>query len=413
MTCFPGNADRHKYYNLASKISIAILKPIKTGLERLKDKSIRNSIKGNIGYLCHAASVDINLNHGIPIVKELFGNRLKKIFSPQHGLFGDLQDNMIESDHFFHPHYQLPVYSLYSYTRKPTSDMLDGLDHMIIDLQDVGTRVYTYIWSMILTMESAGEKGVEVIVLDRPNPIGGIHVEGNMLKPKFSSFVGLYPLPMRHGLTIGEIAKMAVSKWEVRCELRIVEMEGWERKMYFDDTGLPWVMPSPNLATPEATLVYPGSVIFEGTNMSEGRGTTRSLEIIGHSKLDPFSFLEHLTSVFKKYHLEGFVLRPLIFKPTFQKYREINCGGFQIHVTDRLVFEPWIVSVILCRELYHHLGDHFIWKQPPYEYEFNNMPFDILNGTDEIRKWVEKGGGIDELRIIARNDGLPHDWLLY
>ena len=367
-----------------------------TGLDKIAESKIANSINGNIGYLCHGPSVDKNLNHGIDILKKTFGSRFKKIFSAQHGLFGDLQDNMIESDHFFHPHYRLPVYSLYSETRQPTDQMLEGLDHIVIDLQDVGTRVYTYIWTMILTMEAAGRNGVEVIVLDRPNPISGSEIEGNILDPNFSSFVGLYPIPMRHGLTMAEIAQMAQS-WGIRCNVRIIEMSNWSRKMYFDQTGLPWVIPSPNLPTLDTAIVYPGTVIFEGTNLSEGRGTTKSLEFIGHPEIEPFSMAESLKDAFEQSQLKGFVLRPIIFKPTFHKHRDQSCSGLQIHVTDRKAFQPWKVSLHLCRELYRYLGNHFVWKSPPYEYEFTKIPFDILNGTDRLRLWVENNGSHQEL----------------
>ena len=391
------------------------MKKVLTGLDKLKDPDISRSIKGNVGYLCHAPSVDQDLNHGINIVREIFGERFKKIFSPQHGLFGDLQDNMIESDHFFHPFFKRPVYSLYSETRKPTNEMLEGLDHLIIDLQDVGTRIYTYIWTLVLTMEAAGENGVEVIVLDRPNPINGIDIEGNILESEFSSFVGLHPLPMRHGFTMGEVAQYS-KNWKIDSDFRVIQMEGWDRKSYFEQTGLPWVIPSPNLPTIETAVVYPGTVIFEGTNISEGRGTTRSLELVGHPSLEPFGLMKNLQLVFEKCDLRGFVCRPLIFTPTFQKHKDQVCGGFQIHVTNRKLFQPWKVGMTLCRELYRALGSHFIWKSPPYEYEFNNMPFDILNGSDSLRKWVENNGDFDELTAIEQLEDFNEqrkDYLLY
>lgn len=372
------------------------LKNVTTGLDKISDPAIARSIKGNVGYVCHAPSVNTDLKHGIDILKDVFGDRFKKIFSPQHGLFGDLQDNMIESDHFFHPYYKLPIYSLYSETRQPTAEMLEGLDHLIIDLQDVGTRIYTYIWTLVLAMEAAGKNDVEVVVLDRPNPINGVDVEGNMLEKDFASFVGLHPMPMRHGLTIGEIAQLA-EKWNIACDLRVVQMENWDRQSYFDQTGLPWVIPSPNLPTLDTAIVYPGSVIFEGTNLSEGRGTTRSLEIIGHPNIEPLTLAETLEKVFKSLKLDGFVCRPLLFKPTFQKHKDQVCGGYQIHVTNRKHFQPWKTGMVLCRELYNILGNHFVWKSPPYEYEFSKMPFDILNGSDQLRKWVESGGSYDEL----------------
>ena len=364
------------------------------------------SIKGDVGYLCHPASVDHNYIHGIEILKSLFGNRLKKLFSPQHGIFSDVQDNMVESNHSFHEYHQLPVYSLYSETRKPTADMLEGLDHVIIDLQDVGTRVYTYIYTMIYMMEACGENGVDVIVLDRSNPIGGEKVEGNVLDMNFRSFVGRYPMPMRHGMTIGEVALMAQRFWKVECDLKVIKMEGWKRNFSYWDTGFPWVLPSPNLANVETAFTFVGTVIFEGTNVSEGRGTTKSLEIVGHPKMQHHRLAKKLKEIFRAEKLSGFILRPVSFIPTFQKHEKTLCHGFQIHVIDYSLFEPWKVGQVLCREIYHHLGDQFLWKQPPYEYEENLLPIDILNGTDRVRNWVEKNGDFQEL-VEIENEWLP------
>lgn len=374
----------------------------KTGLSLLHEQSI----KGNVGYLCHAASVDVNYNHGIDVVKSIFGSRLKKLFSPQHGLFADVQDNMVESNHFHHSHYDLPVYSLYSDTRKPSVDMLDGLNHVLIDLQDVGTRVYTYIYTMTYMMEACAENGVEVIILDRPNPIGGLKVEGNVLDPAYTSFVGRHELPMRHGLTMGEVALMAKKYWGMDCELRVVEMQGWNRAQFFWDTKLPWVLPSPNLPNSETAFPFVGTVLFEGTNISEGRGTTKSLETVGHPAIANYQLLDRLMSVFKEDGLTGFILRPVSFMPTFQKHAGQVCHGYQIHVTDFEAFSPWHVGQVLCREFYHHLGSDFLWKQPPYEYEENLLPIDILNGTDQIRKWVEANGSLADLKIIE-SDKMP------
>lgn len=377
------------------------MKKVYSGLDHLKySKDVQNKYKGNIGYLCHSASVDADFRHGIFALQSLFGGRLKKIFSPQHGFVGDVQDNMVESDHFTHPYFNLPVYSLYSETRKPTQEMLEGLDHIFIDLQDVGTRIYTYIYTATLMMEACAEKGIDVIVLDRANPIGGKTIEGNMLDPKFASFVGRHPLPVRHGMTIGEIALMAKKHWAIDVSLEVIKLQGWERWMMYEDTGIPWVMPSPNLPTIEAAFTFVGTVLFEGTNISEGRGTTRSLEIVGHPGIEPYSFLDQLLPKIKATGLQGFVLRPVNFLPTFQKHHNVACGGYQIHVTDRDSFRPWALCQVLCREFYHHLGNAFAWKQPPYEYEYEKLPVDLINGTDRLRFWVEQNGSIEELEII-------------
>lgn len=371
---------------------------MKTGLASLKTKHA--DIKGNVGYLCHAASVDENYTHGIDVVKSIFGSRLKKLFSPQHGLFADVQDNMVESSHFHHNHYDLPVYSLYSDTRKPTKQMLEGLDHVLIDLQDVGTRVYTYIYTMTYMMEACAESDVEVIILDRPNPIGGSKVEGNILDLTYKSFVGRHQLPMRHGMTMGEIARMAKKYWGIDCKLRVIAMKNWKREHFFWDTKLPWVLPSPNLPNPETAFTFVGTVLFEGTNVSEGRGTTKSLETVGHPNISNYKLLEQLNRTFRSDGLSGFTLRPVSFMPTFQKHVGQVCHGYQIHVTDYHTFSPWHVGQVLCREFFHHLGVDFKWKQPPYEYEEELLPIDILNGTDLIRRWVESNGSLSELSSI-------------
>lgn len=374
------------------------MKKVKTGLDILSTESnIQSSVKGNIGYLCNSASITSNYVHGIQILLNCFNTRLTKIFSPQHGLLTEVQDNMIKSNHFFHPYFKLPVYSLYSETRKPTKDMLEGLDCVIIDLQDVGTRIYTYIYTMTLMMEACVENGIEVIVLDRPNPINGNDIEGNILDLDFHSFIGRHPLPMRHGLTIGEVALMAQKYWGIECDIRIIKMQGWQRTMKFQDTQLPWVFTSPNLHNIDTAFIFPGSVLFEGTNISEGRGTTKSLEMIGHPKLNHYELIKQLQEYFRQNKLEGFILRPLSFIPIFQKHKDRLCNGYQIHITNYAKFKPWAIGQVLCQKLYYFLGDDFQWKNPPYEYEFDLMPIDILNGSDCIRKWVESNGSFEEL----------------
>ncbi len=371
---------------------------VKLGLDHFKDLSAEK-YAGNIGLLCHSASIDSEINHALNLFEQKFGKRWTKIFSPQHGLVSDVQDNMVETPHTDHPYFKRPIYSLYSETREPTTEMLKDLDIVFIDLQDVGCRIYTYIYTMTLMMKKCAEVGVKVVILDRPNPIDGVTLEGNLLDLNFKSFVGLHELPVRHGMTAGEIALMANKLWQKPCELEVIEMSGWKRSMNFADTKLPWVLPSPNLATPDAAFPFVGTVIFEGTNISEGRGTTRSLEIIGHPHLEPFSFLEKLKPHLKD--LEGFVLRPLSFLPTFQKHAGTACGGFQIHVTDTKTFRPWKLSQILCREFFHHVQG-FEWKQPPYEYEYEKLPIDMINGTDKLRIWVEKNGKNSELDELEK-----------
>lgn len=386
------------------KVNVPMQPKVQTGLQRLlEDPTLQKKFPGKIGYLCHAASVTKDIEHGLIALKRVFGDRLVKVFGPQHGFVTDVQDNMVESKHTIHPYFGLKVYSLYSETRIPTPEMLEGLDHVFVDLQDVGTRIYTYIYTMTYMMEACQKLGIQVVILDRPNPINAETMEGNVLDMKFDSFVGRHPLPVRHALTMGEVAKMHQKYWGGKdCNLEVIQMKGYQRSMSFEDTNLPWVLPSPNLATVEAAYTFVGTVLYEGTNISEGRGTTRSLEIVGHPKIEAFKFHDKLKLVLEKERLLGQVLRPLVFLPTFQKHQGMPCGGFQIHVTDRKTFEPWRLCQTLCREFYHELGADFVWKQPPYEYEYHRMPIDLINGTDKLRHWVEKNGNRDEYQAIMR-----------
>lgn len=380
--------------------------PTRTGLDRLlAERALQQQCKGRIAYLCHNASVDSKCREGLSCLKTLFGERLKAIFSPQHGLFSEAQDNMIETAHFIHPYFKIPVYSLYSETRSPTPAMLEGIDQVIVDLQDIGCRAYTFVYSMTLMLEACGRQGIELIVLDRPNPLNGAIVEGNVLDLSFKSFIGLHPLPMRHGLTIGEIARMAVSFWGISCDLNVIAMEGWERRMYFGETKLPWISPSPNMPHPKTTQVFPGTVLLEGTSFSEGRGTTRPFELFGHPDLQPHSLLEGLEKTFREHALAGFALRPVYFQPTFDKHCGKTCGGFQLHITDRRAFKPWAFGQLLLRELYQAPGNLVEWRQPPFEYEEILLPIDLLNGSDRLRQWVETNGDWNTLQAIE-NEGL-------
>ena len=373
---------------------------IKTGLDVLVvDKDLQKEFAGNVALLCHNASIDAQCNHAALLFKQIFKSRFVKLFGPQHGFSTDVQDNMIETDHIRHPYFQIPVYSLYSETRIPTDSMLEGIDHLFIDLQDIGCRMYTYIYTMTHILDKCKTRDIEIIVLDRPNPINGTDIEGNVLEMEYSSFIGLHPIPVRHGMTIGEVALMHQKYWSDQpANLRVIKMSGWTRTMYFEDTKLPWALPSPNIARAETTLIFPGTVLFEGTNLSEGRGTTQSLEIIGHPDVHPFLLFEkHLKEAVKQSGLKGFMIRPITFLPTFQKHANRTCGGFQIHVTNRNTFTPWRTGQFLQRELYRLLGEHFAWKNPPYEYNYDLLPIDIINGTDKLRKWVENYGSIEQL----------------
>jgi uncharacterized protein YbbC (DUF1343 family) len=277
--------------------------------------------------------------------------------------------------------------------------MLENIDHFFIDLQDVGCRMYTYIYTLTLLLEKCAGKDIDIIVLDRPNPINGIDLEGNTLEPEFKSFIGLHPLPVRHGLTMGEVALMHQKMWaRSKANLLVIPMKNWQREMYFEDTKLPWVLPSPNLSRAESTLTFPGTVLFEGTTLSEGRGTTQPLEIVGHPKIEPFGlFADYLEEKIKNSGLKGLALRPITFLPTFQKHSAKVCGGYQIHITDKKIFKPWRTGQFLMRELYYQLGSEFEWKAPPYEYNYDHKPIDIINGSDKLRHWVEQNGSLEML----------------
>jgi uncharacterized protein YbbC (DUF1343 family) len=366
---------------------------VQTGLETLLEEKINLLRDKQVGVIAHPASVDSHYHHILDIFRAQPEIRLTTIMGPQHGVRGETQDNMIEWESFTAPDTGLPVYSLYGETRQPTEAMLKNIDTLVIDLQDVGSRYYTFVHTMALAMEACSELGKEVVILDRPNPINGTEVEGSVLNPDFRSFVGLHPLPVRHGMTIGELASYFNGECGIDCQLEVVRLKGWKREMFFDDTGLPWVLPSPNMPSPETAMVYPGTCLLEGTNVSEGRGTTRPFEISGAPWIDPAEFARNLNQL----ELPGVFFRPLHFTPAFHKWAGHLIGGVQIHVLDRSVFEPFLTGVAMVK-FYRDLGEgYFRWKEPPYEYEFTLLPFDILCGTNQIRKLLEAGSSVGEI----------------
>ncbi len=338
-----------------------------------------------VGLVCNPASIDARFVHVIDRAQAA-GVRIGAIFGPQHGFRSDVQENMIESPHAADARRQVPVYSLYSETREPTAEMLKGLDAIVVDLQDVGTRIYTYIYTMANCLRAASRHGLPVVVCDRPNPIGGVDVEGPMLVPGFESFVGQFPIPMRHGLTIGELARLFNDHFGLGAKLEVIAMQGWTRHDYFDATGLPWVLPSPNLPTLDSTIVYPGMVLFEGTTVSEGRGTTRPFELVGAPGVDPEPFAADLN----RRRLPGVHFRPALFEPTFHKHARASCGGCQIHVTDRRTFLPVLTGVTLL-EAFATQPSAFAWRDPPYEYEYSRPPIDILAGSGSLREDIDRG----------------------
>ncbi len=356
---------------------------IKTGLETLKLDTPAGFHGKRLGLLANPASVDRTFTHASRIIDTLFPGQLKALFSPQHGFYADKQDNMIESDHGVEPELNLPVFSLYSNTRIPTREMLDPIDVLVIDLQDVGTRVYTFMYTMSHCLEAAAQYGKQVFILDRPNPVGGMAVEGNILSDSCRSFVGRFPLPMRHGLTMGELALFFNREHNIHADVIVIPMQGWKREMFFKDTGLDWVAPSPNLPTPASALVYPGQVIFEGTNISEGRGTTQPFEFLGAPFLDPRPILEEIGR-----NLAGVVLRPICFEPTSGKWAGQCCRGFQLHVTNAQTFKPYRTSLLLLQQIIKHHKNDFRWKEPPYEYEFHKSPMDLILGSETLKERI-------------------------
>jgi uncharacterized protein YbbC (DUF1343 family) len=345
-------------------------------------------LKGaRIGVVCNHASVDRGFVHVLDRVGTSPGVTLAAIFGPQHGFRSDVQDNMVETPHIDDPGRRVPIYSLYSETREPTAEMLRGIDALVIDLQDIGARIYTYIYTMANCLRAARRHGVQVIVCDRPNPIDGTDVEGAALVPGFESFVGQFPIPMRHGMTIGELARLFNEHFGIGAQLDVVKTEGWRRDMYADATGLPWVMPSPNMPTLDTAIVYPGTVLFEGIMLSEGRGTTRPFELVGAPWIEAESFARDMNAL----RLPGAYFRPAVFEPTFQKHARQPCGGCQIHVTDRTAFKPVLTGVALIAMFHRANPTTFAWRQPPYEYEHDKMPIDILAGSAQLRQQIETG----------------------
>jgi len=361
--------------------------PVRLGLERLLDGPDRKLIEGQrIGLVCNPASIDSRIVHASDRLLA-DGCTLTAIFGPQHGFRSDLQENMIESPHGRDAKRRVPVHSLYSETREPTREMLADVDVLVIDLQDVGTRIYTYIYTMANCLRAARRQGVRVVVCDRPNPVGGEQIEGATLDPDYASFVGQFAVPMRHGLTIGEAARLFNDHFALNAAVDVVPMEGWTRGMFFDDTGLPWVLPSPNIPTLDTAIVYPGAVLFEGTLLSEGRGTTRPFELIGAPWIDGERFAEAMNAR----GIPGAVFRPVFFEPTFHKQAGKLCGGSQIHVTDRRSFPPMRAAVEMLHEFKREAPSEAIWRDPPYEYEHVKPPIDILYGSDRLRAGIDAG----------------------
>jgi uncharacterized protein YbbC (DUF1343 family) len=364
---------------------------VKLGIEKLLEGKGYGTLK--IGLLCNQASV----NHFFQHAADLFCNHkdfaLTTLYGPQHGIRGDVQDNMIETAHAVDAATRLPIYSLYSETREPTAEMLADVDVLICDLFDVGCRIYTFVYTIANCMRVAGRLHKKVVVCDRPNPINGICVEGNLLEPEMTSFVGLFPIPTRHGLTVGELALMFQKRFGIQCDLEVIKMDGWRREFWYDETDAPWVMPSPNMPTLETATVFPGTVIVEGTQLSEGRGTTRPFELNGA----PFIEAEKFAKALNDLNLPGVYFRASNFQPTFQKHAKVTCGGVQIHVLDRSLFKAFLTGVAIVSTARRLYPNDFQWKTPPYEYVWDKNPFDVINGTTVLRQMIEQNASLAEM----------------
>jgi len=366
-----------------------------------------------VGVLCNPASVDADLVHIVDRLASADGVTVAAIFGPQHGFRSDVQDNMVETPHAHDPVHHVPLHSLYSETREPTTEMLRGVEVLVVDLQDIGARIYTYIYTMANCLRACQRHGIPVIVCDRPNPIGDA-IEGACLVDSFESFVGQFPIPMRHGMTVAELARLFNDAFGIGAPLEVIRMEGWNRGAWWDVTGLTWVMPSPNMPTLDTAVVYPGTVLFEGSLMSEGRGTTRPFELVGAPGVDAERFADEMNAR----ELPGVRFRPAVFEPTFQKHAGRTCGGCQIHVRDREAFHPVKTGVALIDQFHRSAPDSFGWRPPPYEYERDKQPIDILAGSDSLRRQVEASIPVDDIADSWREsersfETLRRPFLLY
>jgi len=390
---------------------------VKTGLEILLQDGAKALRGGRVGLLAHAASVTSGLRYAWDALSGLPGVSLVRLFSPEHGLMGTFQDMENIPREQPQPMQGVPIFSLYGAdagSLRPRVRMLKGLDVLLADVQDIGSRYYTYLYTVAYCMESCRRAGAEVWVLDRPNPLGGVRIEGGRVAPGYRSFVGRYPLPVRHGMTVGECALMINDAFGVGCRLRVVPMEGWRRDMWYDESGLPWVMPSPNMPFLETAVVYPGACLIEGTNLSEGRGTTRPFEIVGAPWIEPAAMAASLNRI----GLPGVAFRPLFFRPTFNKHAGRSCGGVQIHVMNRDTFLPHLTGIEVIRCARRLWPGEFDWRREPYEFETRRLAIDLLAGGTWLRRVVEEKVTLSECvnawsREIREFEKVRSKYLLY
>ena len=370
----------------------------RSGLEQLLARP-RLLAGKRVGLIANPTAVTPDLTHAALALRGARGIRLRALFGPEHGVWADAQD-LIEVEDSRDPKTGLPVFSLYGRTRVPTAEMLEGVDALLFDVQDVGSRYYTFVYTMLHAIEACAAHDRSLVVLDRPNPLGGLAVDGNVLDPAFRSFVGLHSLATRHGMTVGELALLFRDELRLDLDLHVVRMKGWRRAMSFEETGLPWVMPSPNMPTVDTAYVYPGGCLIEGTNLSEGRGTTRPFELVGAPWLDGWA----LADAMNRERLPGVRFRAAYFAPTFHKHAGQLCGGVGVHVTERRRFPAFLAYLLLIEKARQQDPRRFGWRQPPYEYEHVKPPIDILCGTDQVRLAVERGESLRRLQPQWRND---------
>lgn len=379
-----------------------IKQKVKTGLDLLFNSHLSLLQKASIGILCHPASVNASTKHILELFKENKSIHLVKLFGPEHGVWGTAQDMEglnTSRDHLTN----LPTVSLYGNdvdSLKPKPANLKDIDLLVVDLQDIGSRYYTFIYTMAFCLEACAAQNIKVIVLDRPNPINGTTIEGPLLCDGFESFVGIYPLPIRHGMTIGELALYFNTEFNINCELEVIAMDGWQRDYLFDDTGLPWVYPSPNMPTLEAALVYPGLCLIEATELSEGRGTTKPFELVGAPYIHPWT----LASELQKLKMPGVLFRPCYFKPTFQKWAHQDCGGVQIHITNRQELKPVELGARLIQTIKNIYPNDFKWRSKPYEFVKDIPAIDLLWGASDLRNAIESGQTLNPIFQQAESE---------
>jgi uncharacterized protein YbbC (DUF1343 family) len=380
------------------------------------DRLLQNDFKGmrgmKVGLLSNISCCNSGLRPTVSIFERSSKVVLNAIFAPEHGFHCALQDQIKVPDSQHHG--RVMVHSLYGRKLKPTRHALRALDAIVIDLPDIGTRYYTFLWSAMLLAREAAKSGKKVFVLDRPNPLNGMIVQGPMIDPGYESFVGLYSIPIRHGMTMGELCNMFNQEYNLGADITVIKMKGWRREMCAPDTGIPWTVPSPNMPSFATALIYPGMCLLEGTNVSEGRGTTKPFEILGAPWIEPYALAHSLN----RCNIPGAIFRPIDFMPTFHKYRKKLCGGVQLHVKDHTRFSPIITGLQTIKKIHSMFREEFRWRKPPYEFEKEKMPFDILIGNSWIREAIEKNTPVDTIQkrwhpALNRFKDKRKDYLLY